>query len=178
LRKYGSAETAYATLMNNQGTLWKDMVDHHATTMFEKWGTFEKTENGSYSVSGSLNHAALGSIGWFYYHDILGIQADPDHPGFKKFILAPAVTDHLTWAEGSYDSVYGIIRSRWERNGTTTIYSFTIPANTSAEIMLPVGNSGKYTTDGDNEETVSLKVDKGFVTGTLKSGEFKIAVQN
>jgi alpha-L-rhamnosidase len=178
LRKYGSAETAYATLMNDQGMLWKDMIDHHATTMFEKWGTFENTKNGSYSVSGSLNHAALGSIGWFYYHDILGIQADPDHPGFKQFILAPAVTDRLTWAEGSYDSAYGKIKSRWERNSTATIYTFTIPANTSAQVMLPVGNSGKFTTEGDTGETVSLIVENGLLVGTLESGDYRIVAQN
>ncbi|WP_261380781.1 alpha-L-rhamnosidase C-terminal domain-containing protein [Neobacillus bataviensis] len=49
-------------------------------------------------------------------------------------MLQPTIDNdkRITWAKGSFDSVYGTIKSEWEvKNGTLT-YDATIPANTTA----------------------------------------------
>lgn len=39
----------------------------------------------------------------------------------------------------SYDSVYGTVENRWERANGRTVYTVTVPANTTAEVKLPSG---------------------------------------
>lgn len=86
----------------------------------------------------SFNHYSFGAIGaWMYTHS-LGIARDENSPGFKHFILQPEPdpTDKMTFAEGYYDSMYGRIESRWEIKDNKYVYHFTVPANTTATLML------------------------------------------
>ena len=57
----------------------------------------------------------------------------------SHFILQPTVGGDFTEAKGSYDSVYGTIKSGWTAaDGVMTSYDVTVPANTSATLYLPV----------------------------------------
>ena len=69
----------------------------------------------------------------------LGICPDEAEPGFHHFILRPVPdpTGQLNQASGWYDSHYGRIESSWKRSGGRIRYEFTIPANTSATLLLP-----------------------------------------
>ena len=55
----------------------------------------------------------------------------------KHFFLEPKVGGGLTYAKGSYDSVYGTIESSWEVTEEGTKFYFVIPANTTATVTLP-----------------------------------------
>ena len=58
-----------------------------------------------------------------------------------SIILQPTVDEsgRITYANGSYDSVYGNIVSNWTAtDGTMSSYHAEIPANTSATLYLPV----------------------------------------
>jgi len=69
----------------------------------------------------------------------LGIKAVPEQPGNQHFILQPTPGRTFTYAKGSYESVYGTIRSGWTaQDGVMTSYDVTVPANTSATLYLPV----------------------------------------
>ena len=37
----------------------------------------------------SFNHYSLGSVGEWMYNWILGIDSDPDDPGFRHFFIHP-----------------------------------------------------------------------------------------
>lgn len=80
----------------------------------------------------------------------LGIMRDENHPGFKHFVLSPRVdpTGQMTFARGYYDSLYGRIESAWEVKDGEVRYSFTVPANTSATLYLPVASADKVTENG------------------------------
>lgn len=84
-----------------------------------------------------MNHYGLGAVGAWLYEDILGIKKDEVHPGFKHFYLEPIVGGGLTYAKGSYESVYGTILSEWRVEGNEWVFHFVIPANTSATVTLP-----------------------------------------
>ena len=43
----------------------------------------------------------------------------------------------LNFAEAGYKSLYGEVRSRWERTPEGIAYTITVPANCTAEIRLP-----------------------------------------
>ncbi len=87
----------------------------------------------------SFNHYSLGAVYEWMVAYQLGIKADELQPGYQHFILQPTVGGDFTEAKGSYDSVYGTIKSGWTAaDGVMTSYDVTVPANTSATLYLPV----------------------------------------
>lgn len=134
---YGYADTAYKVIQQQTYPSWNYMFSHGATTITEAWSTYYDNENGTYGINGSLNHYGLGAVGAWLYEDVLGIRKDEDNPGFKHFYLEPVVGGGLTYAKGSYESVYGTIMSEWRVEGNELVFHFVIPANTSATVTLP-----------------------------------------
>ena len=45
----------------------------------------------------------------------------------------------MTWAEASYYSAYGKVKSRWEKAAGGVKFTFIVPANTTADVILPNG---------------------------------------
>lgn len=134
---YGYADTAYKVLMQPTYPSWNYMLSHGATTITEAWNTYYDNGDGTYGINGSLNHYGLGAVGAWLYEDVLGIRQDENHPGFKHFHLEPIVGGGLSYAKGSYESVYGTIVSEWNVEGNELVFHFVIPANTSATVSLP-----------------------------------------
>jgi alpha-L-rhamnosidase len=59
-------------------------------------------------------------------------------PGYAQVLLAPDFTaSGLTWADVSYDSPYGRIRSHWRRTGDSLEWEVEIPGNATARLQLP-----------------------------------------
>ena len=101
----------------------------------------------------SFNHYAFGCVGNFLYRRVLGIQNAG--VGYDRILLEPGYDFGLEWAEGSYHSVHGEIRLRWEKTGTpdgsgaaAIKVSGCIPANTEAELVLPDGSRQKLGSSG------------------------------
>ncbi len=105
------------------------MVDRGATTLWENW-SFEEHD--------SKNHPMFGSVSEWYYKSILGIRQAPESVAFSDNIIKPAVVGDLTWAKGYYRSVRGKIASRWWKYGDDLILEVEIPANTRAQIHVPI----------------------------------------
>jgi alpha-L-rhamnosidase len=133
---YGYGQTAYKILMQDTFPSWNDMLSRGNTTINEGWMTMYDCGDGTYAISGSLNHMALGSVGQWMYEYMLGIKRDENSPAFKHFYIEPVVSKELEYAQGSYKSMYGEIKSSWKIEGNEIIYDFTIPANTTATVSL------------------------------------------
>lgn len=170
LSQYGYQNSAYKLLKQNTSPSWLGMLTHNRTNISEGWSYLDENEDGTYSIDGSMNHYALGSVGSWFYEGILGIKKNrngigntsdfddtiinmadkkiTEYIGWKHFVLEPIVDPEMEFAKGSYNSVYGLIESSWEHDGDIVRYSFTIPANTTATVILPDGErelgSGKY----------------------------------
>ena len=131
LSDYGYVETAYRLLENEEQPGWLYEVNRGATTMWENW--YGKDSSGK--PTNSLNHYSPGAIiGWLYSRSA-GIQ--PLAPGFEKILIAPVVGGSLSYVKCSYESVAGLIRSDWEREGDQVHLSIDIPR--PAELRLPDG---------------------------------------
>ncbi len=138
----GYEDTAYRMLLQREypSLLWPAV--NGATTNPEKLTSYRYEENESQSMrilDGSLNHYAYGSPVSWIYSGVLGIQPEEEDPGFRQFTLKPYTTERLSYADGSYESVYGEIHSRWEQTESGYTYTLTIPANTTATLILPQG---------------------------------------
>ena len=105
---------------------WGYMLEQGATTMWEQW-------NGYWSQI----HSCFTSIAGWFHNGLAGIQPDPAAPGFKHFIIRPAVVGDLTWVKSSYRSIHGMIVSNWRREKDVFTLDVTIPANTTATVYVP-----------------------------------------
>ncbi len=140
LEEAGDLPLAYQLLEQTSCPSWLYPVTQGATTTWERW---DAIRDGVFHESwmNSLNHYAFGSAAAWLYSSICGIRdiagEDPAAAGWKRFRLAPHPGGSLTFAEASFDSPYGEIRSRWERSTNGIAYTFAVPANTTAELRLP-----------------------------------------
>jgi hypothetical protein len=90
----------------------------------------------------------LGQITeWFYAH-LVGIQGDPEAPGFKRIVIKPTPVGDLQWARASYESVRGRIACGWRREGETFTLHVSIPANTTATVHVPAAEADDVTEGG------------------------------
>lgn len=60
----------------------------------------------------SFNHYALGSCGRWLFECVGGIEPDPRHTGFARFVVRPRTHGPLTWADTTYRSIRGEIATR------------------------------------------------------------------
>ena len=58
----------------------------------------------------------------------------------KYWVLAPQTGGTFRFVQGHYDTMYGRIESQWRRleEGEGVEFRFTVPANTTALLQLPV----------------------------------------
>ena len=69
-----------------------------------------------------------------------GIRLDPERPGYEHVIIAPTPGE-LDHAEATFESVRGPIRSAWRLQDGTFQLDVDIPANVTATVVLPGGES-------------------------------------
>jgi hypothetical protein len=113
-----------------------------------KMGATSLTEAWDAGRDSSQNHFMLGQIQEWFYHDLAGIQNDPDSAGFKKIIIHPQPVGDVTWVKASYNSIRGKIVSDWKRDGSRFILRVTIPANTTATVFVPTLRPESVTENG------------------------------
>jgi alpha-L-rhamnosidase len=96
----------------------------------------------------SFNHYAYGAIGEWIYGNVAGIRADPDHPGFKNFIIRPLITSRLDQVSAWHLSPYGRIVSEWKTVAGKLQMNLTVPANSTARVYIPRQNGSEVLESG------------------------------
>ncbi|MCD8739263.1 glycoside hydrolase family 78 protein [Mucilaginibacter roseus] len=142
LSRFGHADVAYDLLMQESYPSWLYPVKMGATTIWERWDGIKPDGSFQTPNMNSYNHYAYGAIGDWMYKNIAGIQ--PAAPGYKKITIKPIIGGKLTSAEGTLDSDYGLISSRWKiENGKFNI-TVVIPPNTTADVYVPDASGKSY----------------------------------
>lgn len=81
--------------------------------------------------------SSLGYYDMYLNGKRVGINLDPENPGFSHIVIRPAFMDGLDRAEGSYNNVKGLVSSRWERKTDGTIeLDITVPYGATATVQL------------------------------------------
>ena len=147
---------------------WGYMLEQGATTTWEQW-------NGYWSHI----HSCFTSIGGWFYNGLAGIQPDPAAPGFKKFIIRPAVVGDLTWVKANYKSIHGTIVSAWRCEHDVFTLDVTIPANTSATVYVRTNCAESVTESGrpagESKGVKFLRMENGFAVFAVESGKYSFA---
>lgn len=130
LTKYGYPETAYRMATRTSAPSWGHWVDECGyTTLAETWTLSPEFRDAS------LNHVFFGDIAAWMVNDIAGLNFNPDAPGFSEILIRPVFFKDIDWAEATYESKCGQIRTRWERKGDGIDLKVTVPAGATARIM-------------------------------------------
>ena len=109
---------------------WLYQVKKGATTIWETWDGIN--EEGV--PSASLNHYSKGAVTGWLFEGVCGI-----HLVDGRIEIKPQPCNMLDDAKAVYHSPVGDIESGWRCEGGKFVYEFVIPANTSADIILPDG---------------------------------------
>lgn len=141
LTKNGQQDLAYRLLLNKQYPSWGYMVEHGATTMWERWNGDQMLGDAGMN---SFNHYAYGSVADWLYRYAAGIDASALDAGFHRIELHPVFSARLGHVSFDYASVYGPIHSDWTVHGATAEWHVSIPANTTAHMKLTAEEWKKY----------------------------------
>jgi len=169
------ADIAYKLLLNRDYPSWGYLIDHGATTTWERWNGDTMRSDPSMN---SYNHYAYGAVAEWIYRFAAGIDTDSGDPGFHTVTLHPDFDPRLGHLDFTYDSRFGPIHSAWTI-GTGKAHSssraahaaepitwtITLPPNTSAILQTSRINLEDLKLDGRPLSSSSLQ------HGT-KDGEF------
>ena len=169
LSQNGCVKEAYELLLKEDFPSWLYQVKMGATTIWEHWDGLKPDGTMWSADMNSFNHYAYGAIGEWMYRVMVGIEADEAAGGFAHALIYPRPGGNLSYAEGSYHSIYGEDFVRWEQDGDKRIMTVKIAANTTAEIRL---DGAAEVTDGDGLEFVP---GGGYFTAEAGSGEYRIS---
>ena len=137
LSSNGHTSLAYRLLEQDGMPSWRYMVDHGATTVWERWDGWTEERGFHAPVMNSFNHYALGSVGEWLYRFVLGIEPAPGTAGFSRLALRPHPGGRLSWARGSYRSRWGLISADWRRDGGALSFRVEIPPGVAGKVHVP-----------------------------------------
>jgi alpha-L-rhamnosidase len=150
LTRFGHADVAYKLLMQETYPSWLYPVKMGATTIWERWDGIKPDSTFQTPSMNSYNHYAYGAIGDWMYRSIAGIDTYAAAPGYKQIRVAPLAGGGLTQAGASLETLYGLVKSDWKTENGRLRLSVTVPANTTADVILP-GAAAVAVTEGGTE---------------------------
>ncbi len=166
LTKIGRSDVAYSLLLQTDNPSWLYSVDQGATTIWERWNSYTvQTGFGDVNMN-SFNHYAYGAVANWMFSTMAGIDTHPDTVGFKKLLIAPEPDTRIGTVKASYDSAYGMVTTNSVYTGDTWAFSVTIPANTTAEMRLPVADFSTITVNGKALGDLTEAIDGITYVGT------------
>jgi alpha-L-rhamnosidase len=139
----GYADVAYRLLAQRTFPSWRYMIDHGATTIWERWDGWSRERGFQSAWMNSFNHYALGSIGEWLYRFVLGIDQEPGAAGFGRLLLRPYPGGPIDRVQGKYQSARGLIRAGWERAGGRFTYRVEVPPNARATVHVPSADAAR-----------------------------------
>ena len=134
----GRVDVAYRIATQTTFPSYGDWLQKGATTLWEDW-----------AGGASLNHIMFGDISAWFYEALAGITPDPEHPGFRHFVINPHAVADLTWVKAEHGSPYGTIRSAWRLESRRLTLQVTVPPSTTATIRVPATDPASVTEGGE-----------------------------
>ena len=128
-------EYAYRLLENEEMPGWLYMPKVGANTIWEGW-----------EGKDSRDHYSKGALCEWLFSEMCGIKV----VGENKFEIAPLPGGKFTYAKTEYLSAYGKVTSGWKKTEKGYKFTVSVPANTTASLILPDGRketllAGEYT---------------------------------
>lgn len=164
LDQMGEIDLMYKLLFNETYPSWFYSINQGASTIWERWNSYSKTEGYNPMSMNSLNHYAYGAIGEWIYERIAGIS--PLEAGYKTIRIAPIPKPPLTSASASLKTPYGKVSSSWEIVNDDFKLEIIVPPNTSARVSIladtdkQIKLNGTALNENSNVKLIKKEVDK------------------
>ena len=155
--------------MNNRDDVpgYGYQLRHGATALTESWPALRYVSN---------NHMMLGHLMEWLYSGLGGINQQEDDRGYRKIRIAPQVIDGMNAVSATYATPNGVIHTAWKKEGNKILLEVSIPANTTAQIILPVSNTGSITESNQpinqNKWITDIQQEAGKLSFAIASGSY------
>ncbi len=177
LSKIGRQDVAYRLLFNDTFPSWGFSIKQGATSIWERWDGWTPEKGFQDPGMNSFAHYSFGAVYQWMVENIGGITSDG--PAYKRIIVAPRPGERLSHASVSYKSVQGDIISSWVKADGRLTLDVTIPANTTAAVVLPSVDLAAITEGGrplDQAEGVKVeKTEAGKTYLAVGSGQYSFS---
>jgi hypothetical protein len=107
-----------------------------ATSLTESWAGLRDVSN---------NHMMLGHLMEWFYSGLGGIRQMPRSKAYEDILISPEIVGDITWAETSYLSVHGEIKTSWRVTDNILTLRVSVPAGCRATVLIPQSDPGKIT---------------------------------
>ena len=178
LSKIGRPDVAWRLLHNDTFPSWGFSIRQGATSIWERWDGWTP-ENGFQDAGmNSFAHYSFGAVYQWMVENIGGIHSAA--PSYKQILIAPELDDKVTSASIAYRSIRGLIDTDWTMSDGKLLFNVSIPANTTAQVVLPAASADAVTESGhalDKAAGVSFqRVEGQNVILSLGSGHYAFAM--
>jgi alpha-L-rhamnosidase len=178
LAKIGRNDVAYRLLHNDTFPSWGFSIKHGATSIWERWDGWTPDKGFQDPGMNSFAHYSFGAVYQWIVENIGGIRTEG--PAYQKIVIAPKLGGRLTEACTTYNSIRGRIATCWKKQGDKLLLDVTIPANTTAIILLPAPQAENITENGQPLDSVEgirvMPTQDGQVVLAVGSGTYKFAL--
>jgi alpha-L-rhamnosidase len=155
----GRSDVLFDMLSRTDSPSYGFQLARGATSLTEAWDA---------NPLDSQNHFMLGHAEEWFYRGLAGIDFDLSRPEPERIVIRPSPVGKLTSAQATYNSVLGIISSKWSNQDGGFVLTVDIPANTIALIKFPAAKAA-----ADDPAGVSLKnSENGISTYQVVSGHY------
>ena len=169
LAENGCLKEAYDLVLKEDFPSWLYQVKMGATTVWEHWDGMRPDGTMWSPDMNSFNHYAYGSVCEWLFRAVLGIDADPEAPGYRHILLRPRPDRRLGYAQGALDTPYGRVETAWRYADEALHLRVTVPANARATLHMA---DFDVVRDGDG---IAFARDQGGLTAELPSGSYAFA---
>jgi alpha-L-rhamnosidase len=181
LSRFGYTDVAYKLLLQESYPSWLYPVKMGATTIWERWDGIKPDSTFQVPSMNSFNHYAYGAIGDWMYRVMTGLDTYEDGPGYKHIKIKPFVGGGFTHATASLQTYYGTLSSGWKVATDKTVFTITIPANTTAIVYLPAAATAAVTESGKVVSAVKditvTGMQDGYMVLKVGSGKYNFEVK-
>ena len=183
----GYKDVAYAILTQTTYPSWGFMLERGATTIWERWEEVNDP-NSILANMASRNHPMYGAFSICFHKYLAGILVDEKHPAFRNVKIRPYIPENLDFVNASMDTISGVVKSCWKKEGNALIFDVEIPYNCKGEIALPVADPVTteirlrdviiYKNGGpaDSKEAQYLRTEKDRVVYAVTAGIYRFVV--
>jgi alpha-L-rhamnosidase len=171
----GYTDVAYKVLLSREYPSWGYLIDHGATTTWERWNGDQMRDDPSMN---SYNHYAYGAVAEWMYRYAAGVDTVSNSAGFRTIYLHPNFDARIGHLNFDYDSAYGTIHSSWIVAKENVTWKVTVPPNSTATLATAATNATDFLLDGAPLEQ-SLKAHAAGPTGeyTLPAGTYTFSAR-
>jgi alpha-L-rhamnosidase len=174
----GNTPIAYKLLLNDAFPSWGYSIKHGATSIWERWDGWTAEHGFQDPAMNSFAHYSFGAVARWMFQTVAGI--DMAEPGYQRLLIHPQPAEGLTWVKASYGSIHGRIATEWKIDGGRLSVTVSIPANTTATVVLPAADPATVTEGGKPIEQAagvkSLGESRGESQFEIGAGEYQFSM--